>query len=99
MTRRTTRIEQVVAHLKARGHISEGTAILEYGRFRLSDVIHRLRNDAAHLLPDGMEIITITKQDTKGDYYGEYHLVRKAAAAQIQQVLQARSEETAAVAS
>lgn len=95
---RKSRIAQVVEHLKVRGHISEGTAILEYGRFRLSDVIHRLRNDAAHLLPEGMEIVTITKQDTKGDYYGEYHLVRKEAAAQIQEVLQARSEEDAAVA-
>ena len=46
MTQRTSRIETVVAHLLSRGHISEGSALIEYDRFRLSDVIHRLRTDA-----------------------------------------------------
>lgn len=90
-----TRIETVAAHLARRGHISEGTALIEYGRFRLADVIHRLRNERSDLLPEGMEIITIHKVDTKGSQYGEYHLVSKASAAARQGVLQARSEEAA----
>lgn len=94
--RRTSRLQTVVNHLLSRGHISEGSALLEYGRFRLSDVIHRLRNDASHLLPAGMEVVTIHKRDTKGDQYGEYHLVPKASASARQRVIQARSEEAAA---
>jgi hypothetical protein len=47
------RVETVAAHLKQRGHISEGSALIEYGRFRLADVIHRLRNDRKDLLPRG----------------------------------------------
>lgn len=93
-----TRIETVAAHLARRGHISEGSALIEYGRFRLADVIHRLRNERADLLPPGMEIITIHKTDTKGASYGEYHLVPTASAEQRKAVLQARSEEAAAAA-
>lgn len=88
-----TRIETVAAHLASRGHISEGTALIEYGRFRLADVIFRLRRERSDLLPEGMEIVTIHKTDTKGAPYGEYHLVPTASAAQRQAVLQARSEE------
>ena len=32
---RRSRIETVAAHLKSRGHISEGTATIEYGRFQI----------------------------------------------------------------
>lgn len=78
--RAQTRPEQVAEHLKARGHISEGSALIEYGRFRLGDAIHRLRTTHRHLLPKGYEIVTIHKQDTKGDRYGEYHLVTTRAA-------------------
>jgi hypothetical protein len=78
--RRRTRVETVAAHLIQRGHISEGSALVEYGRFRLADVIHRLRNDRSDLIPEGMEIVTIHKQDTKGDNYGEYTLVPTKAA-------------------
>lgn len=80
--RRTiSRAEQVADHLKTRGHISEGSALIEYGRFRLGDAIFRLRTTKKHLIPEGYEIITLHKQDTKGDRYGEYHLVPTAAAA------------------
>lgn len=75
-----TRVEQVAEHLLSRGHISEGSALIEYGRFRLGAAIHRLRTDRADLIADGFEIVTIHKQDTKGDRYGEYHLVQTAAA-------------------
>lgn len=76
---RRSRVETVAAHLQQRGHISEGSALIEYGRFRLADVIHRLRNDRSDLVPEGFEIVTIHKQDTQGNPYGEYHLVATAA--------------------
>lgn len=91
-----SRIQTVAKHLASRGHISEGTATIEYGRFRLSDVIHRLRNERPDLLPTGMEIITIHKQDTKGAPYGEYHLVPKASAQPRAAVVAARQLEAAA---
>lgn len=96
---RPSRIDTVLAHLLSRGHISEGTATIEYGRFRLSDVIHRLRTDAAGRLPEGMEIVTIHKTDTKGASYGEYHLVQKAAFAPRRKVEAARSHSASAEAS
>lgn len=73
--------EIVAAHLVQRGHISEGSALIEYGRFRLGDAIFRLRTNKRHLLPEGKEIITLHKQDTQGNRYGEYHLVDTKSAA------------------
>lgn len=78
---RRSRVETVAAHLKQRGHISEGSALIEYGRFRLADVIHRLRHDRADLLPPGKEIVTVHKKDTNGNAYGEYTMVTTQAAA------------------
>jgi hypothetical protein len=95
---RVSRIERVASHLQQRGHISEGSALIEYGRFRLADVIHRLRHERADLLPDGMEIVTINKQDTQGNPYGEYHLVQKASAEPRRRVVRARAREDAAAA-
>lgn len=94
--RQKTWPEVIAEHLKTRGHVSEGSSLIEYGRFRLSDAIYRLRTSHAHLLPTGMEIVTIHKQDTQGRPYGEYTLVSKASAAPRGQVLQARSEEAKA---
>lgn len=91
--RARSRVEIVADHLITRGHISEGSALVEYGRFRLSDVIHRLRNDRADLVPPGMEIITIHKKDTQGNQYGEYHLVSTQAAAQRERLDRARARE------
>lgn len=86
-----SRIELVAAHLASRGHISEGSALVEYGRFRLGAAIHRLRTKRADLLPPGMEIVTIHKRDTQGNPYGEYHLVPKASAAARNTVTAARA--------
>jgi hypothetical protein len=88
-------VEIVAQHLIIRGHISEGTALIEYGRFRLSDAIYRLRTSQSHLLPPGKEIVTIHKQDTQGNRYGEYHLVPEGTQRTANQILQARSEEAA----
>lgn len=91
---RRSRVETVAAHLKQRGHISEGSALIEYGRFRLADVIHRLRNDRSDLLPSGTEIVTIHKQDTQGNPYGEYHLVQSASA-EVRQMVEAARQRAA----
>lgn len=93
--RKQTRAELVAEHLRTRGHISEGSALVEYGRFRLGDAIYRLRNEKAHLLPKGTEIVTIHKTDTQGNPYGEYHLVPKAAAAARAALDAARSQAQA----
>jgi hypothetical protein len=84
-------VETVAAHLKQRGHISEGSAIIEYGRFRLADVIHRLRTDRKDLIPAEKEIVTIHKQDTQGNRYGEYTLVEKRSAATRRRLQQVRA--------
>jgi hypothetical protein len=75
-----------------RGHISEGSALIEYGRFRLADVIHRLRTDRADLIPEGKEIVTVHKQDTQGQPYGEYHLVETRSAAARRMVTKVRRQ-------
>jgi hypothetical protein len=96
--RALTRAEQVAAHLISRGHISEGSALIEYGRFRLGDAIFRLRTSHRHLLPEGYDIITMHKQDTKGDRYGEYHLVPSQAAAARKHLQAARARALASAA-
>jgi hypothetical protein len=85
-------VETVAEHLKQRGHISEGSALIEYGRFRLADVIHRLRTDRADLIPEGKEIVTIHKQDTQGNRYGEYTLVETRSSAARRRLQQVRAE-------
>lgn len=85
-SRRLSRVELVAEHLKQRGHISEGSALVEYGRFRLADAIYRLRRERSDLIPEDMEIITMNKNDTQGNGYGEYHLVRKASAVTREQI-------------
>lgn len=57
-----------------RGHISEGTAFIEHGRYRLADAIYRLRTREKHLIPQGFEVVTVPKKDSKGRSYGEYQL-------------------------
>lgn len=96
MHRTKSRIAVVADHLIRRGHISEGSALIEYGRFRLSDVIHRLRNERPDLLPEGTEIVTMHKTDTQGNKYGEYHLVSKRSAPARRRVNAARSREASA---
>lgn len=96
--REKTRLELVAEHLKARGHIREGSSLVEYGRFRLGAAIHQLRHRRSDLLPEGKEIVTVHKLDTQGNSYGEYHLVQKAASAELARVNAARAGEVAAAA-
>jgi hypothetical protein len=65
----------VAEHLMKYGTISDGTAVLEYGRFRLSDAIYKLRRSHRHLLPAGKRIVTETRHDAHGQPYGVYRLV------------------------
>jgi len=77
MSRSENKAVLVAKHLRKHGHISQGSATLEYGNFRLSDAIFRLRTDDDDLIPEGMRIITVTKRDASGHPYGEYQLVKK----------------------
>jgi hypothetical protein len=79
MSRSQNKAILVAAHLKRHGHISQGTATLEYGYFRLSDAILRLRNEDDDLIPNDMRIKTVMKRDASGHPYGEYQLVKKGA--------------------
>jgi len=65
----------VAEHLVNYGSISEGTATIEYGRFRLADAIYKLRRSHRHLLPKGKDIVTETRKDANGQPYGVYKLV------------------------
>jgi hypothetical protein len=80
MSRNENKAILVANHLKRHGHISQGSATMEYGSFRLSDAILRLRNEDSDLIPDGMRIKTVMKRDASGHPYGEYQLVKKAGA-------------------
>jgi hypothetical protein len=70
----------VAAHLKKFGRISQGSANMEYGQFRVSDAVLRLRNEDSDLIPRGKRIKTVMKRDASGNRYGEYQLVDRIAA-------------------
>ena len=76
MTNRGTLIEAVADHLKRRGHITKGTAILEFGFFHLGDIIYRLRHERSDLLPPGTYIKSVPRRDGGGNLYTEYVLAR-----------------------
>ncbi len=48
-----------------------------YGSFRLADAIYRLRTDRSDLVPAGMQIVTIDREDVVGNRFAEYRLVPK----------------------
>lgn len=75
-TRSTSGKPEIVArHLIEYGHISEGTALIEYGSLSVAHAVWRLRRDKKHLLPAGKKIITRLRKDANGQRYGVYHLV------------------------
>ncbi len=75
MTKRPTRPEQVIHHLKAHGRITDATARHQFGAFRLADAIYRLRTDRASLVPDGQGILTVPREDLNGTPFAEYRIV------------------------
>lgn len=72
---RKTRVQTVIEHLLDLGRITEATANHQYGRFRLADVIHRLRNERKDLVPKGFAILTVNREDRMGQQFAEYRLV------------------------
>lgn len=74
-----TKVQLTLQTLKQRGHITEVTGAAEHGRYRVGAAVHLLRTTKRHLVPAGMEIVTVTKHDSNGNSYGEYQLRRKAA--------------------
>ncbi|WP_343698869.1 hypothetical protein [Caulobacter sp.] len=72
-----TKPQLVIRHLKIDGRITDAVARATYGSFRLADAIYRLRNDRADLVPKGMQIVTIDREDVEGNQFAEYRLVPK----------------------
>lgn len=79
MSRDENKAVLVAKHLIRFGKITQVSAQAEYGSFRLSDAILRLRNEDSDLIPAGKTIKTVMKRDASGHPYGEYQLVAKAA--------------------
>lgn len=65
----------VIEHLMKHGRITEGHALIEYGRFSVAHAIWSLRNGKAHLVPKGKTIETRMMRDVNGQPYAEWHLV------------------------
>lgn len=79
MQRRLTREQQVMAILSRRGHITEATGFAELGRVQVASAIWRIKNKKPELIPAGMKIISIEKNDVGGNRYVEWRLVEKSA--------------------
>ena len=62
------KIEQVLRHLQIHGSITPKDAYLQYGYYRLSDGIWKLRNR-------GHNIITQEETSDKGETYARYVLI------------------------
>lgn len=77
MNRRLTREQQVMAILIRRGHITEATGMAELGRVQVASAIWRIKNNKPFLIPTGMEIISVEKQDVGGNRYVEWRLVEE----------------------
>jgi hypothetical protein len=79
--RRLTREQQVMAILMRRGHITEATGMAELGRVQVGSAIWRIKNKRSSLIPNGMEIRSVEKQDVGGNRYVEWQLVESTAVA------------------
>jgi hypothetical protein len=76
-----TREQQVMAILSRRGHITEATGMAELGRVQVASAIWRIKNLKPAMIPDGMQIVSIEKQDVGGNRYVEWRLVEAQAVA------------------
>lgn len=77
MTRTLTREQQVMAILSRRGHITEATGLAELGRVQVASAIWRIKNQKPHLIPAGMQIVSVEKKDVGGNRYVEWQLVEQ----------------------
>lgn len=64
----------VAEHLQKHGRITEGHALIEYGRFSVAHAVWELRHNKQHLLPEGKQITTRMMRDVNGQPYAEWHL-------------------------
>lgn len=62
------KIEMVLNHLQTHGSITPHDALINYGYYRLSDGIWKLRNR-------GFNIATIIEESGKGDNFARYVLL------------------------
>lgn len=67
------KIELVLNHLQTQGSITPHDALLQYGYYRLSDGIYKLRNR-------GHNIVTIIEDRPNGDEYARYVLLTESVA-------------------
>lgn len=75
-TRRTrTKPNLVVEHLMKHGRITEGHALIEYGRFSVAHAVWKIRNRRPELLPSGKTIRTNMLRDVNGQPYAQWELV------------------------
>ena len=72
--RNRTKPQLVIEHLQKHGRITEGHALIEYGRFSVAHAVWSLRGPKAHLVPKGKVIITVMQTDVNGQPYAEWHL-------------------------
>ncbi|PZR36062.1 hypothetical protein [Caulobacter segnis] len=77
MRKPITKPEIVINHLRKDGRITDAVARAAYGSFRLADAIYRLRTDRTDLVPKGMQIVTIDREDVAGNRFAEYRLIPK----------------------
>jgi hypothetical protein len=75
-TRRSRNKPALVAeHLVKHGRITEGHALIEYGRFSVAHAVWELRHNKQHLLPAGKVIRTTMQKDVNGQPYALWELV------------------------
>lgn len=67
------KIELVLNHMQTKGSITPHDALLQYGYYRLSDGIYKLRNR-------GHNIVTIIEDRPNGDEYARYVLLTESVA-------------------
>ena len=70
-----TKPNLVAEHLKKHGRITEGHALIEYGRFSVAHAVWCLRHTHQHLLPPGKTVATQMQRDVNGQPYAEWSLV------------------------
>ena len=64
----------VIDHLKKHGRITEGHALIEYGRFSVAHAVWCLRHTHQHLIPAGKQVRTRLNRDVNGQRYAEWEL-------------------------
>lgn len=64
----------VIQHLQRHGRITEGHALIEYGRFSVAHAVWCLRHTHQHLIPEGKAIKTRINRDVNGQRYAEWEL-------------------------